>query len=63
MLDALNRANEADPLKVNDAIRQTKDLKTVTGTVSIDEFHNAVKSAVVIELIDGVDARSTLVNP
>ena len=63
MLDALVRAGEADPIKVNDAIQATKDFKTVTGTVTIDELHNAVKSAIVIELENGVDTRSTLVNP
>ena len=63
MLDALERAGEADTEKVNDAILATKDFETVTGTVSIDALHNAVKSAVVIELVDGVDAKATLVNP
>ena len=63
MLDALERAGEADTEKVNDAILATKDFETVTGTVSIDGLHNAVKSAVVIELVDGVDAKATLVNP
>ncbi len=41
----------------------TKDLKGVTGAVSFDDLHNAVKSAVVIELVDGVDAKATLINP
>lgn len=63
MLDALVRAGEANPEKVNYAILATKDFKTVTGTVSIDDLHNAVKSAVVIKLEDGVDTSSTLVNP
>lgn len=63
MLDALNRAGEADPLKVDAAIAATKDFKTVTGSVTIDDLHNAVKSAVVIELDKGVDVKATLVNP
>lgn len=63
MLDALVRADAPDPQKVNEAILTTQNLKTVTGSVSIDELHNAVKSAVVIKLENGVDTSSTLVNP
>lgn len=63
MLDALVRAGSPDPQKVDEAIQATKDFKTVTGTVTIDELHNAVKSAVVINLENGVDASSTLVHP
>ncbi|NLL74881.1 MAG: ABC transporter substrate-binding protein [Erysipelothrix sp.] len=62
-LDALDRAGEPDAAKVDAAIFDTKDLKGVTGAVSFDDLHNAVKSAVVIELVDGVDAKATLINP
>lgn len=63
VLDALNRAEDTSPAAVDKAIFETKALKGVTGSVSFDELHNAVKSAVVIELVDGVDAKATLVNP
>lgn len=63
MLDALDRAGEANAEKVNEAIASTKDFKAVTGTVTIDDLHNAVKAAVVIQLENGVDVESTLVNP
>ena len=33
---------------------QLKDFKGVTGTVSIDENHNPVKSVTIIEMKDGV---------
>lgn len=63
MLDALVRADDVSAEKVNEAIKSTKDFKVVTGSVSIDDLHNAVKSAVVIKLENGVDTSSTLVNP
>lgn len=52
--DALERAGEADREKLKDALASTKDFKGVTGTVSIDENHNPVKSVTIIEMKDGV---------
>ncbi len=51
--DALERAGEANPEKLKDALASTKDFKGVTGTVSIDEKHNPVKSVTIIEMKDG----------
>jgi branched-chain amino acid transport system substrate-binding protein len=48
--DAIKRANSAEPKAVRDAIEQTKDFQGVTGTISIDPEHNAVKSAVVVKV-------------
>lgn len=52
--DALERAGEANPEKLKEALASTKDFKGVTGTVSIDEKHNPVKSVTIIEMKDGV---------
>ncbi|WP_353097187.1 ABC transporter substrate-binding protein [Tissierella praeacuta] len=52
--DALERAGEVNPEKLKDALASTKDFKGVTGTVSIDEKHNPVKSVTIIEMKDGV---------
>ncbi len=52
--DALERAGEANPEKLKDALASTKDFKGVTGTVSIDEKHNSVKSVTIIEMKNGV---------
>lgn len=54
--DAVKRAGEADPVKVKDALASTKDFKGVTGTLSIDEFHNPVKAVTILELKDGKPA-------
>lgn len=61
--DAIKRANSEDPAKIKDALAATKDFKGVTGTFSIDKNHNAIKSAVVIELKDGEQASAEKVNP
>lgn len=63
VLDALDRAGSLDPVKVNDAIKATKDFKGVTGTISINDLHNAEKSTYVVELKDGVEVNATIVAP
>lgn len=52
--DALERAEEANPEKLKKALESTKDFKGVTGTITIDENHNPIKSTTIIELKDGV---------
>ncbi len=52
--DALERAGEVNSEKLKNALASTKDFKGVTGTVSIDEKHNPVKSVTIIEMKDGV---------
>lgn len=51
--DALTRAGEANSEKLKEALATTKDFKGVTGTLSIDEKHNPVKSVTIIEVKDG----------
>lgn len=50
--DALERAGEVDREKLKDALAATENFVGVTGTLSVDENHNAVKS-VTINLIEG----------
>lgn len=51
--DAVERAGEATPDKIRDAMASTVDFKGITGTLSIDEFHNPVKAVTILELVDG----------
>jgi branched-chain amino acid transport system substrate-binding protein len=53
LADAITRAGSADPVKIKEALEETKDFAGITGTMSIDEFHNPVKNIVVIEYKDG----------
>ena len=57
--DAIVRANSEDPIAIKDALAGTTNFVGVTGSFSIDENHNPVKSIVVIELADGQPAKST----
>ncbi len=63
LLDALDRAGEPDPKKVNEAIQSTKDFEAVTGVISINDLHNAEKATYVVELKDGVEVDATIVQP
>ncbi|HEY8394347.1 MAG TPA: ABC transporter substrate-binding protein [Thermaerobacter sp.] len=63
LADAIKRAGDADPVKIKDALAQTKDLRVVTGTISIDDKHNPIKAAAVIEFKDGKQVFRTKVDP
>jgi branched-chain amino acid transport system substrate-binding protein len=52
--DAIERAGSDDPEKIRDALEQTKDLKLMHATITMDEFHNPKnKDCIVLELKDG----------
>jgi branched-chain amino acid transport system substrate-binding protein len=41
----------------------TKDLQVVTGKFTFDERHNPIKSAVIIEFVDGVQTFKEKIEP
>jgi branched-chain amino acid transport system substrate-binding protein len=61
--DAIERAGDLDTTKIKDALAETKDLALVTGNVTIDEQHNPIKSATILEYKDGKQVFNTKVNP
>lgn len=61
--DAIKRAGSAEPAKIKDALAQTKNLQLVTGTISVDENHNPIKSAAIIEFKEGKQVFKEKVNP
>jgi branched-chain amino acid transport system substrate-binding protein len=61
--DAIKRANSDNPEKIKDALAATEEFKGITGTVKIDEKHDAIKSAVIIELKNGEQVSATKFNP
>lgn len=61
--DAIGRADALNGESVKKALEATKDFAGVTGTLSVDEKHNPVKSIVVIELENGAQVSSLKVNP
>ncbi|MEG6522133.1 ABC transporter substrate-binding protein [Desulfotomaculum sp. 1211_IL3151] len=63
LVDAIKRSGDATPEKINEALAATKDLQTVTGKLSVDEQHNPVKGAVILEMKDGKQVYNTYVTP
>lgn len=64
MISAIEKAGSADPAKIREALEQTKDFQGVTGTMTIDPAtHNPVKSAVIIQLVDGKKTLLTHIKP
>jgi branched-chain amino acid transport system substrate-binding protein len=63
MIDAIKRANSTEPEKIREAIAATKDFEAVTGSLTLNDKHDAVKSAVIIEMKDGKQMFKETVKP
>ena len=63
LVDAIKRANSAEPAKIREALAATKGYKAVTGEISLNDKHDAVKSAVIIEMKDGKQVYKETVKP
>ncbi|MFJ8263989.1 ABC transporter substrate-binding protein [Rummeliibacillus sp. NPDC094406] len=61
--DAIERAGSTNGEKIKDALESTKDLSLVTGNFSVDDKHNPVKTATVLEFKDGKQVFNSKVNP
>ena len=62
-IDAMNRAPDLSGPALRDAIASTKDFPGVTGVITIDQDHNAVKPAVVLKVEKGTAHYVTTVKP
>lgn len=63
LLDAIKRANSTDKAKIQEALAATKDYPAVTGSTTLNATHDAVKSAVIIEMKDGKQVYKATVKP
>ena len=61
--DAIERADSTDGTKIKEALEATDGLELVTGSYSVDENHHPVKSATILEFVDGAQVFNTKVNP
>ncbi|WP_391121951.1 ABC transporter substrate-binding protein [Psychrobacillus sp. L3] len=61
--DAIERAGSTDGTKIKEAIEATDNLPLATGLYSVDEFHHPIKSATIIEFVDGNQKFKVKVNP
>ncbi|MCE5285282.1 MAG: ABC transporter substrate-binding protein [Pelosinus sp.] len=63
VIEAIKRANSEDTVKIKDELAKTKDYAAVSGTITLNEMHDAVKSAVIIEMKDGKQTFKEKINP
>lgn len=63
LADAITRAGSADTEKITEEIAKTKGLKVITGKMSLNDTHDAEKSAVIIEMKDGKQVFNSVVEP
>ncbi len=52
LLEAIKKAGSTDPEKIRDALENV-EIEGATGKIFFDVFHNPVKGAVVIKMVDG----------
>jgi branched-chain amino acid transport system substrate-binding protein len=63
MVDAIKRAGSTDGTKIRDALANTKDFKGVSGTITMGEGGDPVKSMVINKVEGGKFVYVTTVNP
>ncbi len=63
VIESIKRANSADPVKIRDELEKTKNYSAVSGKITLNSTHDAVKSAVIIEMKDGKQTFKEKVNP
>jgi len=64
LADAIKRAGSSDPEKIKEALEKTENLSLVTGVVTINaDNHNPIKSATILEYVNGVQTFKSKVNP
>ena len=63
LFKAIDNADSTEPAAIRDALEALESFDGVTGDISFDEFHNAVKPAFLIELSNGAPVKATIVNP
>lgn len=54
LIEAIKQANSSDSQKIRDALEKLKDVQVGTGVISINEQHNPVKPAVILEMKNGI---------
>jgi len=62
-IDAIKRAGAADGTKIRDALASTKDFKAVSGTITMGESGNPIKSMVINKVQGGKFVYVTTINP
>lgn len=61
--DAIERAGSTEPAAIKEALEATEELALVSGVITIDEDHNPIKSATILEYVDGEQVFKTKIDP
>lgn len=60
---AIKNAGSTEPAKISEAMAKINGFSGVSGSVTFDDKHNPVKSAVILEYKDGAQSLKTKINP
>ncbi|MEA5027201.1 MAG: ABC transporter substrate-binding protein [Erysipelotrichaceae bacterium] len=63
LVDAIERAGEADAAKIVEALASTDGFEGITGNITVGENHDAIKAIYVVELSGDKAVNSVKVNP
>lgn len=63
LFEAIDNADSTDPADIRDALESISTFSGVTGNITFDSLHNAVKPAFIITLTNGVPSAAEIVNP
>lgn len=63
LADAIKRAGSTDPEKIQKALVETKGLKLISGTMTLDEKHNPIKSATILRFDNGTQNFEAKIDP
>lgn len=61
--EAIKNASSTEPAKISEAMAKINGFSGVSGSVTFDDKHNPVKSAVILEYKDGAQSLKTKINP
>lgn len=61
--EAIKNAGSTEPDKISEAMAKINGFSGVSGSVTFDDKHNPVKSAVILEYKDGAQSLKTKINP
>lgn len=53
LFEAIRQAESTEPKKIRDALAEIKDFEGITGSISINDKRDAVKSAVILQILNG----------
>lgn len=63
LIDAIKRAGSPDSAKIREALAATKGFASVSGSMDLNEQHDAVRGVVIIEMKDGKQVYKETIKP